>query len=1047
MPSKELVGPLLRSLAVVAAVLAGSTVSGAAAQTNAAPLGLSSESPPMERDIYFDAQQTTYDKNTQVQHFSGEVVAITANLLIAADTINVDREKQLLQAAGHVVVAGREQLITGEQVDLNLKTREFAIKAATVLNQAPQEVHESTDRILGFSPEEAQFQQSQQQQLATVGHEKARLKREYYRRWRALEPKDLLVEQFALLLQQEAHLGRQSYFDHRWISPQQQRMLRERRAFWQKHQQPLSSASSAVGYFRLEGEEIRRDENQHFQASQGLFTPCLCGEGGAAPAWGFRASSIDAQLGGYAELYNPALEIKGVPVFYFPYLKFPLKNRRQTGLLFPDISYHSRDGNILTAPLFVALDPSRDATITPTFIERRGWRLGLEYRQQLRDYSGWQVNGEGIRDQSWLNSQAAYEYYAARYAEAHASADNLNEVLTYLRPPPNPWRGKASWAGLSIIDAKTSVVSEGSMASDHRYNNDFWYQYFVNTPSPLLPAFNKAGVMLEHHHDAYYLGLSSLLVDHTLSNTSYAGLQALENLRAQSRFVPLGFGSLQLPLYAQFSAEHHYFHLHEEPILGRSPTKDFYQLGLGDAQWFGGKIKSYAPLNSQQAVQVSFFSEFDWRLIKSQVAPRLASFPAAEAFEQGLVFSGDSSMHSLRSGLQFHLPLRGYHLSAPRAAAAAPEAGFALRSYEHLMDWDIILSLRPYAQRRGPYGEQYQVSTFNQDLGAWRPLQSSEQLTYFSSDNSSLSNSLVIPEEAVLTPHQKIIFKTFHQWFIKDQELKIQGGSTAAHGPAVEQATKEGDADNWSERARHELAQSLAEISGRHQREEDFLATASATEVLKNVQLLGQQRPLTWGSDINYDYQKELNRRALRRLSPLELGATLLPEPWSPWRNHIGLAWLGWSLGFSNEYNIYKKLATQATFTLSTPMVLFLSPSVLYKIEKEFLRDADGGFSYFPRYTREFAVSSSLLSALPLTARYGETSHYISLSETAREYMVGIGATYYSSSRCWGLAASWEKSYRDISWDGTYYLGLVINFFNSNRNFGNLVSRYNNPQS
>jgi hypothetical protein len=57
--------------------------------------------------------------------------------------------------------------------------------------------------------------------------------------------------------------------------------------------------------------------------------------------------------------------------------------------------------------------------------------------------------------------------------------------------------------------------------------------------------------------------------------------------------------------------------------------------------------------------------------------------------------------------------------------------------------------------------------------------------------------------------------------------------------------------------------------------------------------------------------------------------------------------------------------------------------------------------------------------------------------------MAAIGVSYFSSSRCWGLKTSWEKSYAEKDWHGTYYLGLVVNFFNTNRNLGNLVSRYN----
>ncbi|MDA9664516.1 LPS export ABC transporter periplasmic protein LptC, partial [bacterium] len=41
------------------------------------------------------------------------------------------------------------------------------------------------------------------------------------------------------------------------------------------------------------------------------------------------------QESGFATVKNARLEVKDVPIFYFPYLKFPVDNRRSSGLLFP----------------------------------------------------------------------------------------------------------------------------------------------------------------------------------------------------------------------------------------------------------------------------------------------------------------------------------------------------------------------------------------------------------------------------------------------------------------------------------------------------------------------------------------------------------------------------------------------------------------------------------------------------------------------------------------------------------------------------------------
>src|SRR5690606_11870078 len=139
-----------------------------------------------------------------------------------------------------------------------------------------------------------------------------------------------------------------------------------------------------------------------------LFTPCRC-EPDESPALAFRADQVDAQVGGYADLHHPVLEIKGIPVLYMPYLKLPLKDRRQSGFLLPTVGYERRSGNTFTQPVYFALGPAADATFTTDVFENRGTRLGLEYRIQQREFSGWDLRVEGIRDRLWMRDRALRE--------------------------------------------------------------------------------------------------------------------------------------------------------------------------------------------------------------------------------------------------------------------------------------------------------------------------------------------------------------------------------------------------------------------------------------------------------------------------------------------------------------------------------------------------------------------------------------------------------------------------------------------------------------
>ena len=82
----------------------------------------------------------------------------------------------------------------------------------------------------------------------------------------------------------------------------------------------------------------------------------------------------------FGEAYNTLFWFHDVPVFYLPYLNFPVKNQRKSGLLYPVIGWSSSDGILIKAPVYWNIAPNYDMTITPTLIGRRGLLMESEFR-------------------------------------------------------------------------------------------------------------------------------------------------------------------------------------------------------------------------------------------------------------------------------------------------------------------------------------------------------------------------------------------------------------------------------------------------------------------------------------------------------------------------------------------------------------------------------------------------------------------------------------------------------------------------------------------
>lgn len=116
------------------------------------------------------------------------------------------------------------------------------------------------------------------------------------------------------------------------------------------------------------------------------------------PQWVMRADSLrlDHEAGvGVAR--NATLRVGSIPVLWLPWARFPIDERRKTGLLYPNIGYSDDNGIDIRQPLYLNLAPNYDATLTPRILGRRGVMLGGEFRH-LGETSQSQIDGNWLPD-------------------------------------------------------------------------------------------------------------------------------------------------------------------------------------------------------------------------------------------------------------------------------------------------------------------------------------------------------------------------------------------------------------------------------------------------------------------------------------------------------------------------------------------------------------------------------------------------------------------------------------------------------------------------
>ncbi|WP_447829190.1 LPS assembly protein LptD [Aeromonas salmonicida] len=139
------------------------------------------------------------------------------------------------------------------------------------------------------------------------------------------------------------------------------------------------------GKYQVHGSPVRgsadrvtmTNNNQNITLEGAQYTTCPPGQ----EVWTLKAGSIDIdQAEVFGEAWNASLWLYDYPVFYFPYINFPIKDERKTGLLYPGYTQSSKNGMDITQPFYWNIAPNYDATITSRFMDRRGLMEQVEFR-------------------------------------------------------------------------------------------------------------------------------------------------------------------------------------------------------------------------------------------------------------------------------------------------------------------------------------------------------------------------------------------------------------------------------------------------------------------------------------------------------------------------------------------------------------------------------------------------------------------------------------------------------------------------------------------
>jgi len=166
------------------------------------------------------------------------------------------------------------------------------------------------------------------------------------------------------------------------------------------------------------GAAVHMLSEDRFTILDARFTACEVEDNGRSPDWSFRAKRVDVNANGYARTRGVSFRTRKVPLFYMPYMLWPVQSGRTSGFLTPKPGFSTRRGPSLGLAYYWAINRSYDATFnvdlyagapssaTQAFSTEAFWGLGTEFRYRpsqgtVGEFDGYLIDDTERGERRW----------------------------------------------------------------------------------------------------------------------------------------------------------------------------------------------------------------------------------------------------------------------------------------------------------------------------------------------------------------------------------------------------------------------------------------------------------------------------------------------------------------------------------------------------------------------------------------------------------------------------------------------------------------------
>ncbi len=249
--------------------------------------------------------------------------------------------------------------------------------------------------------------------------------------------------------------------------------------------------------------DVDEDSNLHLEKAN--YTTCAPNQN----TWALKADKISLYpKSGRATAKHVKLKMKDYPVFYFPYLNYPIDNERHSGFLFPSYGSSSNSGYEFTIPYYWNIAPNYDLLFAGKWLSERG----VEGQTKLRYL--WANNSEGtlqwhflpndrkyglFQQQNRLSPPEGLSFQDPRIVALHGSNDRSAFNFRHSTQWNRRWQFNAIFDYVSDDnyfvdlgnDINTASIIHLPQQANLSYYGDYWTHYFNIEEYQVLQPLSK----------------------------------------------------------------------------------------------------------------------------------------------------------------------------------------------------------------------------------------------------------------------------------------------------------------------------------------------------------------------------------------------------------------------------------------------------------------------------------------------------------------------------------------------------------------------------